>query len=357
MRFDKEVVGEVAAATDPVSREETLGVENAELRAKLAAVRVDDVYWHRMVEALHGLIPVTKTKFVPPIVKAKKSGFTEHEFCLLWSDLHAAERVDLEQMGGVNEYNWDIMLERHKVLTRAILSFQKNRPYPVKRLQIIGLGDMVSGDIHDELRETNELVLMEAALKLGLDASEWILNLAQDFETVQLDGIVGNHGRTTKKMPAKNTHSNFDWMVYHIIKLRLAEVSSITVNVPKAWHTTVEMCNGRSRIFAFHGDGINTNMPGVPWGGVQRRSRELERQFEPVVGRIDHFCFGHFHQPNVIDNRRLILNGSIKGPDEYSIKKYGAGSPATQLLLTFHPTRGLTEVPFLDLQDHERNTT
>jgi hypothetical protein len=190
---------------------------------------------------------------------------------------------------------------------------------------------------------------MESALQLGYDGARFIERLVPLFEKIEVDGIVGNHGRLTKKPQAKNQHDNFDWMVYQLIALALKDYPSVTVRVPKSAFTSFKVLD-RWNCFMFHGDGITTNMPGIPWGGVQRRSRELERQFEPVIGRIDHFLLGHFHQPNVVDNRRIIVNGSVKGPDEYSIKRYGAGSPATQNLLTFHPTRGLTDVSFLDLQ-------
>ena len=53
---------------------------------------------------------------------------------------------------------------------------------------------------------------------------------------------------------------------------------------------------------------------------------------------------------NITDDRRIIINGSVKGPDEYSIKNFGAGSPASQILLVFNEKYGLTETAYIDLQ-------
>ena len=137
-------------------------------------------------------------------------------------------------------------------------------------------------------------------------------------------------------------------MFYHILGLRLAKHPSIEVNVPKSPYEVVEVA-GR-KLFIWHGDGVRSTMPGVPWGGLVRRTNELRKTYEPAFGHIDHFICGHFHEPNVVSNKSLIVNGSIKGIDEYSLKAFGGGADATQLLLVFNDKYGLTEPAYLDLQ-------
>ena len=332
---------------DAPSRADLLEHENAELKAALNQARNAAVRDQRLLEHLKATVPGLEPIYKPLKPTKSDPAFTEHTFVLMWSDLHAGEQVFKEQMGGVNEYDWSIMMQRHDRIIDAITSFKENRPYPVKKLVIAGLGDMVTGDIHDELKITNEMVIMETALQLGIDGAKFIERLVPLFEEIEFHGIVGNHGRMSKKPTAKNQHDNFDWMVYNLLDICLVNYPSVKVNVPTAAYTWFKVYN--SQCFMLHGDGIPTNMPGIPWGGVQRRTRELERQFEPVIGQIDHFMLGHFHQANVVDNKRIIVNGSVKGPDEYSIKRYGSGSPATQLMHTFHPVRGLTETCYLDL--------
>lgn len=340
----------VPAPNGAISREEVLEAEVQELRALLKRSHSADVIEQRMVNLLQELVAAKEPIYQPSAPQTRlTNSYTPHEMLLLWSDLHAAERVDLEQMNGINEYDWRIMMRRHDAILAAVTSFKEKLAYPVPRLQIAALGDMVTGDIHEELVETNEYVLMEAALQLGLDGAEFIEALVPEFERIDIDGIVGNHGRRSKKPKAKNAHDNFDWMVYHLLRIRLSKYASVRVTVPKASQHPIKMCD-RFTCLMFHGDGIRSTMPGVPWGGVARRTRELERQFEPVVGRISHFLVGHFHQDNVADGRRVIMNGSVKGPDEYSIKQFGGGCEPVQLLLTFHPKRGLVAVNPLDLR-------
>lgn len=336
---------------EEVSREEVLEHEVKELRRQVAAARKMEVFDHRALGLLEATIEAREPSY-EPVEVSHDADMTTHKFVLLWSDLHAAEQVSYEQMNGLNEYNWEIMLQRHDRMTRALLSFLKNRPYPVDELVILGLGDQVTGDIHDELRETNELVCTEAAVQLGLDAAEWVASLAPYFPKISLHAVVGNHGRTTRKPEFKNPHKNWDWIVYKIMELRLAEHENVSIEVPRSFEHVVEVFD--RHILMFHGDGIPTNMPGVPWGGVQRRTKELFDSWMAQGVYVDHFALGHFHEANVVGQKRIWMNGSVKGPDEYSKKRFGGGRPACQVLCVMHPTRGLTETAFLDLASPSR---
>ena len=105
---------------------------------------------------------------------------------------------------------------------------------------------------------------------------------------------------------------------------------------------------GRWANLLWHGDGVRSSMPGVPWGGIMRRVAALRNQYSEAGQPIDYFHNGHFHTANAVEQGRIIVNGSVKGVDEYSLKAFGGGQPPVQVLSTFHPTRGLTDVSFLD---------
>ena len=343
-------IAQNATASAPVgsevSREEVLAQENAELRRQVAAARKLEVFDERALQLLQGQIDAAECSYETPVVTGDKQ-LTTHRHVLMYSDLHAAERVSYEAMSGLNEYNWDIMLDRHQTLTKAVLSFKQNRPYPIDELLILGLGDMVTGDIHDELRETNEEVISEAAVRLGMDMAEFIAGLAPHYERVRVVSIVGNHGRLTRKPEFKNSTKSWDWIAYKIAELRLAEYPNISVEVPRSFEAVATVFD--QNILCFHGDGIPTNMPGIPWGGVQRRTKELFDTWMAKGTYINHFALGHFHEANVVGQKRIWVNGSIKGPDEYSIKRFGGGRPPCQLLHTFHPERGLVGTDYLML--------
>jgi hypothetical protein len=331
-----------------VTREELLEREVTDLRARLKRARRRDVDVAELGAILTGLVSELEPQYSPTDPQATGVG-TTHKFMLDWSDLHAAEVVDREEMNGINGYDWDVMLARHDRMLEAIASFKDKRPYPVDELVINGLGDMLSGNNHPELKETNQKVIMEAALQLGLDMTQWVAALGEIFPKVRVAGVVGNHPRMTIKPAMKRRYDNVDWIMYHIMKLQLARYENISVEVPKAAQHPIMIFNERHLLF--HGDGIRSTMPGVPWGGVMRRVAELSNQYARMGMPINRFHVGHFHNPNIVEGGRIFMNGSVKGPDEYSLLNFGGGHDASQLLQVYHPIRGLTETCILDLRD------
>ena len=85
----------------------------------------------------------------------------------LWSDWHWGEVVDPKQIHNANMYNIQIAQDRAKRLVdRTILLCKHyvNSDYP--GIVVLMAGDMLSGDIHEELTMTNELTTMQALLDL-----------------------------------------------------------------------------------------------------------------------------------------------------------------------------------------------
>ncbi len=332
---------------EEVSETEMLQQRVKELEKQARKDRKNQVYDERVAQAVEQAIQKAEPKYSPKAIpKAKKKG-TQHEFVLDWSDLHAGEVVSREETGGMNEYNWEIMMERHDKLRRALFSYQDNRPYPVKKLYIFALGDMLSGNIHAELEATNEIPLAEATVQLGVDGAEWIESLTERFEEIEVHGVVGNHPRAHKKPWAKQGYDNADWTAYHVMSQILKKNKRITFEIPKANQHRVIVA-GRWANLLWHGDGVRSSMPGVPWGGIMRRVAALRHQYATAGQPIDYFHNGHFHTANAVEQGRIIVNGSVKGVDEYSLKAFGGGQPPVQVLSTFHPTKGLTDVSFLD---------
>ena len=328
-----------------VSREEILEQEVKEARKALRETRTDDVREQRVIDTLTANLAVKEPRYKPAPVKHVK-GHKPHTFVLLWSDLHAAEVVNPDEISGANEYNWEIMLQRHDELRRGVLSF-KERFDPVEELVILGLGDQLSGNIHEELSESNEMPLAEATVQLGLDGAEFIESFVDHFPRIRFAGVVGNHPRPHRKPRAKGKYDNADWTCYQIMRQRLRGYDSISFEIPKAQKHPV-MVYGK-RLLALHGDGIRSTMTDVPWGGIIRHTNKLRNQYAQLGMPIDHFCMGHYHEANAVKNRRILMNGSVKGVDEYSMDAFGGGEPPTQLLIPFHPSYGMVGVNYIDL--------
>lgn len=331
---------------EPVSREEMLNAELKELRSIVEGYRRQEYIDERVLQTVREHVSPIAPRY-KPAPKAARGEPTPHTFMLQWSDLHACEVVDEQQMNGLNVYNWDVMMARHERMRQAMMSFKDNRPYPVEELVIAGIGDMLTGDIHDELRITNEKTLTEGTFQLAHDMGDWIESLVPEFPRIRVRCTFGNHGRLTKKPSFKDAFHNWDWLFYKTLELRLSKYESIDFEVSKAAQVPLMVYD--KRILLWHGDGVRSTMVDVPWGGIMRYCKKLSDTWRAMQRPIDHFAIGHWHEANQIRAGWILMNGSVKGPDEYSFARFGGGQSAMQVLATFHPTRGLTESCLLDL--------
>lgn len=304
----------------------------------------------RIEQAVSKTRPLYKAKTFKPSSGKRRP----QEMVLLLSDLHASEVVSLEETRGINEYNWEIMLSRLDGVRRAILSHKQHFGFEVEKLNVHMLGDMLSGDIHDELAITNDRPTSEAIVQLAYDTAEWLKALADEFPKIHVAGVPGNHPRATKKPQAKQAHNNGDWLFYQMVAALLRGHDQFSFDFPRGSYNIQMICD-RFRTLLMHGDGIRSTMPGVPWGGVIRRVTVLEQQFNAARQPLDYVVLGHFHTQNALDgvSSKTFVNGSVKGADEYSIKQFGSGRPAAQTLLTFHPERGWTGQYQVTLQESQ----
>lgn len=327
---------------DPTETE-LLRAELKEARAAARSHRSIDVQAERLLREIQSTVVPAEPVYEPP-ERAEGSGHP-HVHVLLLSDLHVGEVVDREAVNGLNEYNWSILQERMRSIHRALYSFQNNRPYPIDELVIGWLGDMNGGNNHQELAETNEFPVAEQCVRTGDLLGQWTEPLVEAYPKVTIVGVSGNHPRVSKQPANKRVFDNFDWLSYKRAELYLSKYSTVECHFPRAGYRVHDIA-GRKMLF-FHGDGIRSTMPGVPWGGVMRRINELKKQFAEQGTLLDYFALGHFHQANVVSGS-IFMNGSVKGTDEYTLKQFGGGERPTQLLLTFcrHQQR-LTDVSFI----------
>lgn len=356
-RFGVQAPAPAAPVIEPgeqVSELELLRQRNRELERHLRRGRENEVADEQVIRRLEAAIerhggPLPSR--LSPARKLKPAG-DETELVMLFSDTHASEVVSLEETMGLNAYDWSIMVDRMERLADAVLSHKEHFAGKIRTLHLWMLGDMLSGDIHDELAVTNDRPTAEAVVDFAYEVARWVEErFLPEFEHVEIAGVPGNHPRPTKKPQAKLAHNNADWLAYKLLQALLRDNDRIGWTVGRGAQASV-MVAGRWRALLMHGDGIRTTMPGVPWGGVVRRIATLEAQFSKAKTPIDYFCLGHFHTANSLDgvHARTFLNGSVKGADEYSLKQFGHGRDASQLLLTFHRRRGWTGTLPVDLQ-------
>jgi len=344
----------VVTVGDPVDETETLKARVRELEGHLKKVREAEVAEERVVQRLEAAVANgshMRTSFAP--LRGRRANTDgETELALLLSDTHASEVVRLEETEGMNAYDWTVMTDRLRRLVEGVLSHREHHADKITKLHVWALGDMLSGDIHEELAITNDRPTADAVIDFGELFADLLEEFACHFSSVEVTGVPGNHPRATKKPQAKMAHNNADWLTYRFTQALLKKHPRIQFKFKRGAYKVTTVAD-RWRVLLMHGDGIRSTMPGVPWGGVVRRVTTLEQQFANAKQPLDFVTLGHFHTANALDGvgARTFLNGSVKGLDEYSLKQFGSGRAASQLLLAFSARRGWTGTFPIDLQD------
>lgn len=317
--------------------------QHNQLRSKMREQSKRNASVEAMVEAIEETVPTRDPVPVPKPLKVNGDVDTE-DVVLCLGDFHYGEVVDPEETGGIAVYNIDVAQARleHTIDTAIKMAKEKLRGgYHLPRLYVFGLGDWVSGIIHDELEISNEVQIVSQVLESGELLEEALLKLCQHFEEVIFVGVVGNHGRVKQERYFKGKAiNNYDFLVYKMVAKALKNQPNLTMRIPKSfWH--IEAVQGH-RYLLMHGDVIRQWM-GMPWYGMQREYLKWRALAESFVGGFDDLVIGHFHNPNIVTIQRdeIIVNGAFKGGDDYSLG-IGVACDPIQLMWGVHPRRGRT---------------
>lgn len=328
---------EFAAKHDPRVIIASLTEELTQIRTQLG---IEEAIKSMLGTATLGLDQIDSPKWLlNPALKTNAPGVP----ALFLSDWHWGERVYRDQLNGVNEYDLTIAKARaRRTLETAtfLLNIIAQNDMKVYPGIVIPLGgDMISGDIHDELKTTNELPTMPTVLDL-YDVLVSLLGTAADaFGHVFVPCVSGNHGRNTKKIQHKDrNHTSFDWLLYQFLARRFANDPRITFYVPKASDAQFRMYN--LRINLTHGDQFKSGDSIIgPIGPLMRGNQKKTARQASVGQEYDLLMAGHWHQYMYL--RRLLVNGSLKGYDEFAAFNNFLVEPAQQALFTVHPDIGV----------------
>lgn len=261
---------------------------------------------------------------------------------LFLSDIHADEVVRPEEIGDCNAYNREIFLRRMRNTFRNSISLLKgfmNAPKYDGMVCALG-GDMVSGNIHDELVETNAATISQTMIVMEEELITGLGMLADEFGKVHVPCVTGNHGRMHKKPRAKQRAlHNYEWSIYQRVASYFRNDSRLTFDIPDGPDAFFTVYNLRHCLT--HGDQFKG---GNGIGGIMIPIlRGLSRKQEKQVALRDPFdvaMMGHWHQ--YIHTNKLVINGSMKGYDEYAGSNNFGFEPPQQALWIEHPETGVT---------------
>lgn len=260
-----------------------------------------------------------------------------------WSDYHYGEVVEPSEMNWYNAYNPDIAEQRIRRFFERTIRVARDFLAGVEYDGIVvpSLGDGISGDIHDEFRETNELSNYEAVPKLVPLLENGFDMLLDEFGKVHVVSVPGNHPRDSKRPRyKKRSQHNADTMIFKFLEQKFAGDDRITFDIPNAYSADFTVYSTKFR--AEHGDEASGG------GGIQGamlplalRTHRVRKQAEAEGVPFDVLLMGHWHQYMSLVSKGFLVNGSGKGYDEYARGKGFEPEPPQQALMVVTPEHGI----------------
>lgn len=253
------------------------------------------------------------------------------------SDWHVEETVDPKTVSHLNAFNLDIAEARIERFTRSVIRLteieRNGRDIPILVLAI--LGDLMTGYIHEELREENELSPTQTILWLRERLSKVIRTLHKEggFNRIVIPCSIGNHGRTTIKPRHSTAFKNsYEWLLYKLLEQEITD--GVEWVVGESYHTYLDVFGKTFRLH--HGDGLKYQ------GGIGGLTIPVEKAIASWnKGRpADLDIFGHWHQSQ--QNPKWVSNGSLIGHNAYSVAIKAAFEHPQQTFFLFDAKRGRT---------------
>lgn len=290
-------------------------------------------------------------KWLMPTAKLKPSAAT---LVLMLSDLHLDEIVEPEEVDGLNAYNRAIARMRMERWVQNVVKIARHHLAGIKYdgcVLLLG-GDTFSGDIHEELKETNEDTLLGSLLYWAEHLASAVDALAGEFKHVHVAAVAGNHGRTTRKPRAKmRARTNFDWLLAKMLERHFTSDKRVTFQIPEGTDALVAIYD--SHHLLTHGD---QTQGGGSIGGIyppimRMRARKAQRYL--ATGKsFDTLWLGHWHQ--YLPSPSMVVNGSTKGYDEYAYVCNFSYEPPQQALAIVVPDKGITIQAPIFVMDRKR---
>jgi hypothetical protein len=270
------------------------------------------------------------------------------------SDTHFDEIVNPAEVGYINAYDRRIAeirlrqwVEKGIVLARDYISGVE-----YDGAAILATGDILSGDIHAELKESNEATLYDSAVHWTEQLAAAIDLLATEFGHLHIAAVVGNHGRNSHKpVYKKRARSNIEWLMWRFLARQFAKDERVTFQVSDSMDLTVRIYG--TNYLITHGDEFKggTGISGAKAPLMLGQHRTLRRQ-SATEQPMDYMVVGHFHQYQP-PSQGLVMGGSLKGYDEFAFGKRFYPEPAQQAFWITSPEHGPTIAAPVHCQDRK----
>lgn len=305
------------------------------IKKELNELKVSQYMQKEFVNELREELSMVKPdKFSVNIIKPKKTVNDGKKYysILPISDVHYGEVVNPREINELNAYDTDIAKRRQIELFKR--NYEYSMMYGCTELNIFLLGDLFSGNIHAELRESNEMPVTRCIAEYHSFIIGLIDTYKDFYEKVNISCVVGNHARTTDKYQFKHKGiENYEYILYSFIESWYKDDEKVNVRVGES---TVLFSNVGNQVWKLeHGDRYKGGSAFVsPLSTTVRDNFKDQGMYSSQ--KFDAVIMGHWHiggewfLPGT--STPIYMNPSIVGPGEYSIHNLHSAFPASSYL-------------------------
>jgi len=268
------------------------------------------------------------------------------------SDEHNGMVQGAEEIEGFGKYNPEICDKR--VLSNVI-GFNNyiklhRTAYQIPVCHMLVTGDLISGDIHNELRKTNAYPVPVQVVRAAENMGRRISLLAPNFEKIIVEFVTeDNHGRLQIKPEHKEGGKDtYNYIIGYYAKELVRDIPNVEFNIHPMLEKVVNVMERRYLIT--HGHNVRGWM-GIPWYGIERQvGREAKKRMSVLMDNLrkedvekaldigfDKYVFGHYH--SWFEMRLYSCCASVSGTDAYD-HSCGRYEPPGQTAWLVHPKHG-----------------
>jgi predicted phosphodiesterase len=263
-------------------------------------------------------------------------------------DWHWGETVDPDQVGGINSFNRAEGRKRVKRLSEAVIDLSFNHmthpSYPGAVLCL--LGDFITGNIHEDLAQTNDGPVMWSVNEVENQLLGLILSWKKKFKKLAIICVPGNHGRNTPKPRTNNKiYESYEWLIYCHIEQYFRNDPDVSVYVPNEVDAFFSIYG--HKFMLTHGDTLGVKggdgLIGA-LGPIARGTMKIGAQQRRIGHDFDTLIIGHYHfyLPRG-DASPVLVNPALIGHNTYAhLQLRVAPNDPAQALTFIHPKWGFT---------------
>lgn len=292
-------------------------------------------------------------------LKLDKSGRRETPV-LLTSDFQIGEVVRAGDTPSGNEYSIEVFRKRYRRLVERAIALVEEHHGGADHFVYLRGGDTISGGIHEELADTDEVPPPVQARIAIEEESAGIRRLLDAFGKVYVYSVCGNHDRIHPKPRAKRyTDNSYEVLIQYGLEAQFTDPRTGRPDPRVIFRTDSTgdlLFDVRGFLFLLtHGDRIGTGGGQGFIGPVAPITRGVQKVIAQYAGlgvHIDCVLGGHYHTS--VETQHCLFNNTLVGDSEYAHAKIRAPiAPPSQTLFFVHDRYGRTATRRIYLNGHQ----